>query len=381
MFSLPPFQIFFRAASAPWVADSPCFPMARKPPEHRYNTRQQPQHVGSTSLQIVAGTCNELAQPAGSVDAQQAFLQGVGMIRTDVEALEDVLPTSDALLLTCALEHRRIEDSNLTDPYFTEEEWQRVLKTRTQLLDEADDMLGDVVPTSKEKASDWVQRKRSIPLCNCQVHQCDNELYLDVLSVLVSLPKPLNDDTGNTFAQVFLAHILKSSNLTRLTVRGTRGGTIGRVHFILRLPSGTEYVYTGWPDLHLVQRFTQEERRLGVRLGLEETVRGIGEVQSPPGTSNSAKNRAFAQAGIYTLGHFKNTHSISKLATVIFYKDLTAHVALATINRVPEVTSSGVIGDVTYKLVNGVNPYDLRLVEDMKRFASVFIATLKTTLV
>ena len=35
---------------------------------------------------------------------------------------------------------------------------------------------------------------------------------------------------------------------------------------------------------------------------MEERVRGIGEVQSPQGSSSAVKNRAFAQAGIYTLG-------------------------------------------------------------------------------
>jgi hypothetical protein len=70
-----------------------------------------------------------------------------------------------------------------------------------------------------------------------------------------------------------------------------------------------------------------------MNLSSEETVRAVGEVQSPPGTSTTAKNRAFAQAGIYTLGHFSNTTHVSKLATVVLYKDLTAHVALASIRR------------------------------------------------
>ena len=107
---------------------------------------------------------------------------------------------------------------------------------------------------------------------------------------------------------------------------------------------------------------------------------GVGEVQSPPGTSSAAKNRAFAQAGIYTLGHFNNTTALSKLATVVLYKDFTAHVALATIHRAEGGRAEGIIGDVTYKLVHSVNPFDLKSKEDIETFSSVFVATLKTTL-
>ena len=69
------------------------------------------------------------------------------------------------------------------------------------------------------------------------------------------------------------------------------------IQYILRLPSGTEYLYTGWPDFQVHQRFSQEERRLANPLGEEERVRAIGEVQS--GTSHTVKKRAFAQKQVY----------------------------------------------------------------------------------
>lgn len=143
-------------------------------------------------------------------------------------------------------------------------------------------------------------------------------------------------------------------------------------------PVGQSAFFSGWPDFQIYQRFSQEERRLGVNLGLEETVRAVGDIQSPPGTSRTAKNRTFAQAGIYTVGQFGNTSSLTKLATVILYKDITAHVALATINRAKD--SKEVIGDVTYKLVNSVNVFDLKVKEDLQAFSSVFVTALKTTL-
>ena len=80
--------------------------------------------------------------------------------------------------------------------------------------------------------------------------------------------------------------------------------------------------------------------------------------------------------GIYTLGY--NAKTITKLATVVLYKDISAHVALATICR--DRADSEVIGDVTYKPVHSMNPFDLKNPEDMAMFASVFIATLKTTI-
>ena len=353
--------------------------------EHRYNTRQAAQVQLDTpaTLQIVAGTAlcqgRGPALAASSLKAQETFLKGVGMITTDVEPLEEILSSRDAELLSCALKHRRVTEMKLTDPYFTDEEWERVLDNRAELLDDAEDLLA-LGTSTQEKAGDWIERKKRLPLCACEAHKCNSDFFTDILGVLVTLQPPLNDDSGNVFFSVFLTHVLKVADLTRLTVRGTRGGTLGSVRYILRLPSGTEYVYTGWPDLQIYQKFSYEKRQLGEHVGLEETVRGVGEVQSPPGTSNAAKNRAFTQAGIYTLGHFNNTTNVSKLATVVLYKDFTAHVALATIRRAEGGRAEGIIGDVTYKLVHGVNTFDLRAKEDIQTFSSVFIATLKTTL-
>ena len=63
------------------------------------------------------------------------------MITTDVEPLEEILSSRDAELLSCALKHRRVTEMKLTDPYFTDEEWERVLDNRAELLDDADDLL------------------------------------------------------------------------------------------------------------------------------------------------------------------------------------------------------------------------------------------------
>ena len=62
----------------------------------------------------------------------------------------------------------------------------------------------------------------------------------------------------------------------------------------------------------------------------------------------------------------------NKLATVVLYKDITAHVAVARISRKKEESSeSAVVGDVTYHLVHSVNCFDLRNSADLATFASV----------
>ena len=46
------------------------------------------------------------------------------------------------------------------------------------------------------------------------------------------------------------------------------------------------------------------ERRLGRNVMREQRERGNGEMQSPPGMGEKAKDAALAQAGIYTVGQF-----------------------------------------------------------------------------
>lgn len=64
-------------------------------------------------------------------------------------------------------------------------------------------------------------------------------------------------------------------------------------------------------------------------------------------------------------------------ATVVLYKDLTVHVALATITR---GGIGNTVGDVTYKPVHSIYPFNLKDSSDTGLFASVFIAILKSTI-
>lgn len=107
----------------------------------------------------------------------------------------------------------------------------------------------------------------------------------------------------------------------------------------------------------------------------------MGEVQSPPGTSHEAKRAALAQAGIYTVGQFAKMRSsvVKNLATVILYKDLSANVALATLDP-SHATAERSVGKISYELVDSVHPYMLTDPKALGRFAIVFVNTLKKTL-
>ena len=225
-------------------------------------------------------------------------------------------------------------------------------------------------------------QRKAVPLCSCKAHTCDDEQFYHNLSSLFLTHPPLTDDTGNQLASVLLSHVLKAAQLPRLNVCGPRAGTHGTVKYILRVPSGVEYLYSGWPDFQICHTFSKEEQQLRkpIGKGAQEAVCGIGEIQSSPGNSTTAKSRALAQAGIYALGHFRNT-TVDRI-TIVLYKDITAHIALATIRRTKgEQDSQHVLGEVDFKLVHDVSPFNLRDASDLMKFSAVFIATLKSVLV
>ena len=358
-------------------------------PRPTYNTRlsmKQPPPLNK--LQVahapLSPTKAQTSFPASSAAGQYSFLREVGMVTTAVEPLEDILTDDEAELLSCSLKHQRYDDSEAS-VYFTPEQRERQIEKKVSLVKGAKRLLktakqGLNTDTWDSEEKLWQEEEERNVICCCKAHECDDaELYMAVLGRLVMVAPPLTDDTGNVLATVLLSHIIKKSGLNQLYVQSSRTGTMASVRYLLRCPSGTEYIYTGWPDFQVSYMFGQAERR---RLGkgvdkVEETVRAIGEIQSPPEDSTDAKNRSFAQAGIYTLGHFCNTNTIERLATVVLYKDMTVHVALATIAR---GGSGDTVGDVTYKPVYSLHPFNLQNPCDMALFASVFVATLKSTI-
>ena len=128
------------------------------------------------------------------VGPRQTFLEGIGIVTTDEERLEEVLSSENAEMLSCALLHTQIDDPTLRDPYFTEEQWCIVQSRRHKLLDDAEELVDGFLassaesPETRQKGKEWLDRKRATLLCACKVHKCeDADLYTDVLGVLVTI--------------------------------------------------------------------------------------------------------------------------------------------------------------------------------------------------
>ena len=132
----------------------------------------------------------------------------------------------------------------------------------------------------------------------------------------------------------------------------------------------------------MLQHYSRAERRLGKDIFKQSRVRGVGEIQSPPGSSFDIKMATVAQAGIYTVGQFTKHRQIvkkKKLAGIILFKDLTAQIAMATLD--PALANEeNSTGGVTYQILDSIHGYKLNNSVDVSRFSSVFIAALKSTL-
>ena len=251
----------------------------------RYNTCRSAR-LTETPIKVITVTSHHETEleplAASSVEAQTKFLEGVGLVTTKVEPLEEVLDAQTAEVLSCALSHKRIRKNpfQLTDPYFTDEQWEVVLETQTDLMDEAEGLLDSFSPEElptmqQQRGKEWVSKTRQVPLCNCKAHLSEGKFFIDIVVPLLPLQAPLNDNTGNVSASILLRYLLKLANLSRFEVRGTHGGSMASVQYILWLPSGTEYLYTGWPNFQIFHKLSQEERRLASPLDEEERVHSL----------------------------------------------------------------------------------------------------------
>ena len=357
--------------------------------QHHYATRSKSPRsndTDSTAPQLLRATSPIKGEAlcGSSVASQKAFLRAIGIISAvDLEPLPDILSEKEISILSCALDHHLVKEEGLTDPYFTDKEWGKVQVQRKIMLHDAHSVMEDTVegvPEHHESAKEWLQKASDArPLCGCVAH-LDEELY-DITYALIEISRPLTDDSGNRLAATLLPLILKAAN-SNLKFETAKQGTTAAVKYILQLPSGDSSIFSGWPDFQVLQTYSFVERRLGRKVLREERVRGIGEVQSPPGTSAKAKTATLAQAGVYSIGQFAKTPGDPekrKVTTIILYKDMSSNVALATLD--PEkATSNESVGEVTYKLVDSVHGYYLNQPDELKRFSSVFIATLRSTL-
>ena len=169
------------------------------------------------TLQVIAVT----SPPSGTLAANttvahKLFIDTVKITTLD-EGLEkeEVLDFTAASLINSALQHKRVDHPGLTDPYFTEMEWKRVMKDHADMFQEAERLLSEM-PSSIDK-DQWLRRKHKVPLCHCLAHEsADDDFYDEVLGWLVNLKPPLNDVTGSTLTETLVKYILKVANLKRM---------------------------------------------------------------------------------------------------------------------------------------------------------------------
>lgn len=320
-------------------------------------------------------------------ESQESFMKMVKMTSANDLEFEVILSPREAELLAVSLQHEFYHENELTDPFFTREQWLRVQQERSALLSCAEALFKKGLQNvSREESDGWLAQKNLMSnLCECTLHSSEDgqadQNFISTYSNLVQIQEPLNDDSGKGLAQFLLSHIIKKANLN-MKIETVDAGSPITISYLLRLPSGCEGfcisdVYSGYCDFAVYTSYSAALRRLHYPSTKAKRLRSTGEVQSPQGNSVAAKTSTIAQAGIYTIGQFANNLPITErrsMASIIFFKDLTATVAVATIDPT-KGTMENSLGQVTYEHVDIA--YNLKLPDDMARFASTFISVLK----
>lgn len=335
-----------------------------------------------SGLSLAAGSDEGMSafQKAMKIDqteftAEKEFLAAFGTV-SNLVSDEVVLSPAMAEAMSCALSHKVIDEEGLTDPYFTEQEWEKVSKSRLALIEEAEKLFcADFADFESETITNWKQKAIEIkkPVCQCFAHR-DNTTF-EILQDLFFIEKPLDDDTGHDLAQTLVTVILKAAGLDNMQYKATSQGARTKINYVLQLPSGKTSIFTGYPDYLVIEKFNAIARREGRLILRRQNVRGVGDVQSP-----RSKNMAYAQAGIYTVGQLAKLQPetvLPKIATILLYKDITAQVAIACLNT-SKITENGSLGEVSYKTVGSVSPYNLQDQEELSNFADTLVATLRT---
>ena len=142
---------------------------------HRYNTIQSVATCSGSQLLEIFWTRDGRGESltASSLKAQQTFLEGVGMVKHTSRAFRrssELRECTSFELCTTAQANARC---NLTDPYFTPEQWQAVQEERHALLKEAHTVASEsaeqTLPSLQYTAKEW--EKTLVPLCSCKAHE------------------------------------------------------------------------------------------------------------------------------------------------------------------------------------------------------------------
>ena len=151
---------------------------------------------------------------ASSIQAWLSFLRAVDIETLELdEPLPEVLDVEEARLLCCALQHRKVEGANFSDPYFMEEEIAALTRRNSDHLKMAQVLLCSDEKDTQSKAR-FLSESKVNSLCACEAHSsADDELYRNVIRVLVTIQPPLSDNSGNVMDSYLLTHTMKKSKL------------------------------------------------------------------------------------------------------------------------------------------------------------------------
>lgn len=155
---------------------------------------------------------------------------------------------------------------------------------------DARDIIQELVDDgNKNCGKQWLEKSFGpTPLCGCIAH-ADEEFYNNIGASLIEISPPLTDDSGYRLASSLIPFVLRVSNIANLKLESARQGPMTTVKYILELPNGDTSLFTGRPDFHILQSYSFIERRLGKPIKREHRIRGgVGEIQSPPGSSPEA---------------------------------------------------------------------------------------------
>lgn len=284
--------------------------------------------------------------------------------------LGPTISEAQAEVLSSALNHEYHEEVSEEDKFFTPEEFQKNSRCMSRVCNryalrsrqavERDDSI------SPAEARVLLEEYNTISkVCKCAAHeefrQTTDVFYGDCLGRLIALPPILTDHYGGELAESLSPFILTKVDISAY-VRKCGLESPYTVNFVLQMPSGRAYHFTRRPDFSLNAPHCESVSRY--------TLRGIGEVQSPPQRKKESKTAALSQAGVYTVGQFAKEKRLGLYLAIVLHKDKTAQVAVASLNDT-QASLPNSLGTVTFKLVGQIDPMDLKNADDLRVFSGV----------
>ena len=315
---------------------------------------------------------------ASNREAQTTFLEMVGLLESaETISIEPTLSHEEAIVFSSALSHDKYDDVQGEDKHFTADEYTRLLSQEAKIarsyVQKTEEAVQQGSFISDADAGMLMEEYKGYSKeCCCAAHlsfrssrnrvrSSSDRFYANSLGRLILLPSVLNDHYGYELAGALLPFLLNKASDEDFMVNPCLPGSLYTVNFVLGMPSGRAYQFTGRPD------FTIEAPYCGSIA--QFILKGVGEVQSPPARKRESKTAALSQAGIYTIGQFSK-QGASLLPAIVLHKDKTVQVAMASLNGDNQTTDNS-LGSVSFKLIGQVDPVDLKDPDGLVMFSGL----------